>query len=95
MQRETNEEGRFRRLGLELEQIASEYGVDYDKVIEMFEQVCCSKKHLRLLLENKSYTKWSKLDDIGLKDESCIEYKHLLKEKGIEEIERRKKFLGI
>ena len=35
--RETNEEGRFRRLGLELEQISKEYGVDYEKVIEMFE----------------------------------------------------------
>ena len=51
--RETNEEGRFRRLIKEIEQMADQYGVEFKEAIDMFESVSCSKKHLRLALEKK------------------------------------------
>lgn len=61
----------------------------------MFESVSCSKKHLKYALENKSYTQWKPLDDIALENPETAEYKIVLAEKGQEEIDRRKKFLGL
>lgn len=63
---ENNEEGRFRRLSKELEEMAQQYGIEFDSIILIFQSVSCSKKHLRLALENKKYTRWSQLDDIAL-----------------------------
>ncbi len=61
----------------------------------MFEQVSCNKKQLRALLENKSYTTWSKLDDIAVRMHAdSPEWLHLVSSKGIEECKRRKAFLG-
>jgi hypothetical protein len=49
-----------------------------------------------MLLEKQNFTKWSELDDIGLKAaEGTPEYEHLLKTKGADEIARRKQFLGL
>ncbi len=39
-----NEEGSFRRLGCELEQIAKEYGRDIDEINQMFIEVNGSKQ---------------------------------------------------
>ena len=61
----------------------------------MFYSVSCSKKHLREVLENKTYTVWQAIEDKALEDSDSIEYRHLLKTKGPEELERRMKFLGI
>jgi len=70
--------------------------VELDKALEIFESVSCSKSHLKWALEKKTYTKWTDIDDIGLKgSEDTPEYQHLLKTKGADEVERRKKFLGI
>lgn len=65
-----------------------------EKLMEIFEKVSCSKNHLRKHLEKKSYTVWEKLDDMALKNEHGPEYAELLRNKGLEEIERRKVFLG-
>ena len=51
--RETNEEGRFKRLMTEIEQMANQYGVSLDDALETFEAVSCSKKHLKIALEKK------------------------------------------
>lgn len=38
---------------------------------------------------------WSDLDDIALRNEESAEYKHILAQKGQEEVDRRIKFLGL
>ena len=86
------------RLYKDLTDIANEYGVTEEKVFELFESVSCSKKHLRLALEKKTYTQWTSLDDLMLKtaceDPNSPEFQELVKSKGLEEIDRRKKFLS-
>jgi hypothetical protein len=93
--KETNEEGRWKRLMSDIEVISQEFGVELDDCLEIFESVSCSKKHLKMHLAKQSYTSWNSLDDMGLKYESSLEYELLVKVKGIEEVERRKKFLNI
>ena len=93
---EVNEVGKWNRLCRELKEISNDYGVEFDTILDMFESVSCSKKHLRAALEKKTFTAWTALDDIGLQNgEDSAEYEHLLRTKGQEEIDRRKKFLGI
>ena len=75
--------------------MANNHSMTLDDALELFESVCCSKSHFKLALEKKCYTKWTKMDDFGLTNEESPEYEYLLKTKGKEEIERRKKFLGL
>lgn len=65
--KEANEEGKYRRLIKELEDMGQQYGVHFDTILELFESCCCNKKELRANLEKKSYTVWTKLDDIAVK----------------------------
>jgi hypothetical protein len=39
------------RLSRELEEIAKEFGIDFDDVTEMYAEVNCSKPNLKKLLE--------------------------------------------
>ncbi len=93
--RETNQEGKWNRLIKELEEMAQHYGIDFDEALTIFESVSCSKKHFRMILEKKSYTAWTDLEDVMINNIDSPEYLHILKEKGIEEVERRKRFLGL
>lgn len=92
----TNEEGMFRRLQMDLQTIGKEYGVEDEEVNNIYFAVSCSKAKLVETLKGKSFTKWTELEDYGLeKGTESIEYKYLLKSKGLEEIMRRKKFLSL
>jgi hypothetical protein len=51
----------------EIEQMANQYGVSLDYALETFEAVSCSKKHLKIALEKKQFTKWQPIEDIGLR----------------------------
>ena len=93
--KETNEEGKYKRLIKEIEEMAHQYGIDLDKALEIFESVSCSKSHFKKVLEKQSFTTWTAIDDLGLKSIDSPEYNHLVAQKGIEEVERRKLFLGI
>lgn len=93
--KETNEEGKYQRLISELEETAHQYGIELEKALEIFESVSCSKSHFKKVLEKQSFTTWTEIDDLGLKSKDSPEYAHLLKQKGPEEVERRKAFLGI
>lgn len=42
--REVNEEGKWRRLIKEIEDLAFNYGVEFEKALEIFESVSCCKK---------------------------------------------------
>ena len=42
--REPNEEGRWKRLIAELEDMSKQYGISFDKALEIFESVSCDKK---------------------------------------------------
>lgn len=60
--------------------MAHQYGVELDKALEIFESVSCSKSHFRKVLEKQSFTTWTAIDDLGLKQsEDSPEYLHLLK----------------
>jgi hypothetical protein len=76
--REANEEGKMKRLLRELEELSQEYGIDLDKALEIFESVSGDKNRFKAALENKTYTIWKPLDDMGLKNEEGPEYKELL-----------------
>ena len=61
-----NEEGKYMRLIKELEDMAQQYGITFDRALEIFESVSCSKKHFKECLEKKTFTVWNKLDDLGV-----------------------------
>lgn len=90
--RAQNEEGRWKRLLDEFEDIAKEFDTALDKVMEMYEGVCCNKKTLKLALSGK-YKVWTKVEDIGLKDKDSAEYKNLVRIRGQEDVDKRIKFL--
>jgi hypothetical protein len=70
--------------------------VNEDDVLEMWSSVSCSKKEFKLLLEKKSFTAWTDMEDKFLfSDPDGPEYKQLVKLKGTEEMERRRKFLNV
>lgn len=79
----------------EIEDLAFKYGVDFEEALKIFESVSCCKKQLKAALENSEHVSWSELDDLGLNDIHSPEYKHLVQTKGKEEVERRKRFLGL
>lgn len=66
-----------------------------DELMPKFESVSCSKAHLRKLLAKENLVTWSELEDkiIEMGHIESPEYQHLIKEKGEEEMERRKTFL--
>lgn len=82
--REPNEEGKWQRLLAEIEEMSHIYGVDFDKAIEIFESVSCCKKQLKSALENQEYVSWSNCDDLALNNVDSLEYKQLVKTKGLE-----------
>ena len=45
-------------------------------------------------MENSSYVGWSNEDDMALRFVGSIEYNHLIGVKGLEEMEKRRRFLG-
>lgn len=75
--------------------MAQNYGIDFDEALKIFESVSCSKKHFRQYLENKTYTRWTELEDVMIQNVDSPEYKQLIKNKGLEEVERRRRFLGL
>ena len=83
------------RLSRELEEIAKEFGIDFDDVTEMYAEVNCSKPNLKKLLEGQSFVRWKELEDMALKSRDPQQMEYLLKTKGQEEIEKRRAFLGI
>ena len=65
-----------------------------DEVHATYIEVSCSKGKLIEVLKGQSYTKWNELEDLALsRGTESPEYTYLLKNKGPEEIIRRKKFL--
>lgn len=85
----------FRRLQNELLDIAKKYSVEDEEINKLFLEVSCSKAKLIEVLERKSFSKWNELEDLALsRGTESEEYKFLLRHKGYEEINRRRRFLG-
>ena len=78
---------------MELESIAKQYSRDIEEVQELYAEVNCDKAQLKEVLSGKSFTKWTELEDLCLRDPESKMYKYLIKDKGQAEIEKRKKFL--
>lgn len=79
----------------ELTTIAKQYSKELDDIIQIFEEVGCSKDQLKKVLEGKSYVKWTELEDMALQSKNERQLSYLLKTKGQEEVDRRATFLGI
>lgn len=77
-----NEEGCFRRLGFELEQIAREYGRELDEINQVFLEVNGCKQQLRRVLEGNSYNKWDMLQDLALQSGIADQIQYLITVKG-------------
>ena len=91
-----NEDGMFLRLKQDLNRIAQEFSVEEEHLNTIFMQVGCSKSKLVEVLKGQKFSQWNELDDMALKLGSDTPYyKLLLETKGVEEIARRKKFLGL
>lgn len=84
------------RLMMELEEIAMSYSKDLDEVIAIFEKVNCSKTRLREVLEGKSFTKWTSLEDMAVrKPKDSKEFNYIIKTKGEEAVAARCAFLEL
>ena len=94
--RRPDEVGIFRRLQSELESLAKQYSIEFDEVQALYIQAQCNKDKLKEILTGRNYTTWTELDDLCLKkgDSRSREYRVLLKDKGVEQIEKRKKYLA-
>ena len=108
--RRSDMEGRFKWTQIELEEMAKEYGMEFDDLANLFEQVNCDKRRLREHLEGKNIVSWKKIEDYTLEnyykwtqnygrapsegDPVYMTYQCLLEEKGVDEIKARNKFLG-
>ena len=76
--------------------MAQQYSITDEDINDMFISVSCNKKKLIELLQGNDFTKWNELEDMALgMDTNSPQYKYLLKQKGQDEINRRKKFLGL
>ena len=65
--RSTDEEGKFKWLSIELEQMAQQYSRSLDDIMVLFEQVNCDKNRLRQRLEGTTYCTWKKIEDLTLR----------------------------
>lgn len=95
--REENEEGKFKQLEKDLRNISREYGVAFEKICDDFEAVNCNMEKLINLLTKHAYTKWTKLHDYILTHDHQDEqlYRQLEQSFSYNEIEERKRFLGL
>lgn len=64
--RKPDEDGKFKWIQLELEEMANEYSKTLEEVLPIFEQVNCDKKRLRDRLQGNSYCIWRKIEDVTL-----------------------------
>eukprot|EP00347_Sterkiella_histriomuscorum_P007498 403348691 len=85
----------FALLAQDLMSLAEKYKRDIDEVHKIFFEVSCQRDQLVKILEgHKVNSKWGILEDLGLKDEpNQSSYQHVMKEKGQNEIDKRKQFL--
>ena len=65
--RRRNEEGKFKWMHIELEEMAHQYGVEIEKLYDQFGQVNCDIKLLREKMEGKNLCTWTSLEDLTLK----------------------------
>ncbi len=106
--RKPDEQGKFKWIQQDLEEIANEYSKTFDEVVTIFEQVNCDKKRLRERLQGNSYCIWRKIEDVTLQTYFFkvkanggkplpydAQYQCLVDEKGESEIIARNKFLGL
>lgn len=92
---EPNVEGKAKRLYNEIIEMSKAHGItDEDEVFKLFEACCCSKKHFKMALEKKTFSPWTEIEDLVLRDPESKEYKELCKVRSMEDIEQRKRFLG-
>jgi len=75
------------------DQLAKEHDRPLLEIAEMFMKVSGDFEALKMALGGKAVVEWTTMDDHSLtQPEHSIEYKQLLAAKGIDEVERRKKF---
>ena len=94
VKRVNNEEGKFNRLLRELTALASEFGKDVDYIVSIYEYASGCKKRLRKHLQG-NYELWSEVDDMILRNNDKTGLAALLKKRGQEEIDSRRKFLEL
>lgn len=106
--RRTDEEGKFKWMQIELEEMAQQYSRSVEEIMVMFGQVNCDKKRLRERLEGTTYCTWKKIEDLTLKNyfeavqqngiagsgAENAQYQCLVEEKGTDEIAARNRYLG-
>ena len=63
IERSDNEDGKTRRIIAELEEMGKEFSIEFEKILELYGQVSGCKMTLRHMLEKKTYTTWSELED--------------------------------
>ena len=106
--RRPDEDGKFKWLQIELEEMSQKFSRSMEEIMNIFAQVSCDKTKLRERLEGSTYCTWKKIEDLTLKNyfEAVqlngghvngtinAQYQCLVEEKGLDEIAARNKFLG-
>lgn len=62
-----NEEGTFRRLQMDLQRIAQEFGQTEDDINDKFFKLNCSKSRLIEVLKGQKFSQWCEIDDYALR----------------------------
>ena len=94
--RKTDQMGAIKRVLSELESLAKMYSREFKEVEDMWLDFKCDKVKVREILAKQSFSEWSELEDLCVErgDRTSRQYKSLVKDKGLEEIERRRVYLS-
>jgi len=92
----TGEEAFFALLAHDMIALGEKYKKDVDEVHKMFFEVNCDRNALIKRLEGEQVTQWTVLEDLALQDKPENQsYLYVAREKGENEVEKRKRFLEI
>jgi hypothetical protein len=82
------------RLRCQMKTVMEDFNIDVDTVASMWITFSGDISQIRKSLQGKKVVSWTYLEDLALeKDEESEEFQVLLRTKGRQEIENRKKFL--
>ena len=89
-----DEQKRFQSLHDSLQALKERYNKTTEQISELFVRVCGDLTCVEAALKGEKVDEWSYLEDLALsKPTDSSEFQWLLKSKGMEQIEKRRKFL--
>jgi len=87
----------FQSLSKKLRNLAKDHNKNMDEIHMLFMEVSCDFDDLQRLLEGQMENhKWSMLEDLAIQtDPNSMEFEHVVKQKGLSQVRKRKRFLEL